>query len=97
MLLPLTLLIPSTSGRAAVAVPLFRSLSDAAGDARITRALALLMPTVILVATVSTLIGAGSHLVANDLLKQIAGRRISFAQWLLWGLPFGAAAAYLSC
>lgn len=96
-LLPLALLVPSTSGRAAVALPVFRAVSDAAGDARTTRALALLVPTVILVSTVSTLVGAGSHLVANDLLERIAGRRIGFGEWLLYGLPFGAAAAYLSC
>lgn len=96
ILLPLAAVIPSTSGRAAVAIPLFRSLSDAAADARITRALALLMPTVILVSTVGTLVGAGSHLVANDLLQDVAGRRISFAAWLLYGAPFAVAAAYVS-
>ncbi len=42
------------------------------------------MPTVILVATVTTIIGAGSHLIANDLLFHIADQRISFAQWTLW-------------
>ncbi len=96
-LIPLTFFIPSTSGRAAVAIPVFRSISDAADDSRITRALALLMPTVILVATVSTLIGAGSHLVANDLLHEITGQRISFTRWALYGVPFGVAAAYASC
>jgi hypothetical protein len=28
--------------------------------------------------TTATLIGAGSHLIANDLLSRIAGQRISF-------------------
>lgn len=97
VLLPLSLFIPSTSGRAAVAIPVFRSLSNNVKDERVTRALALLIPTVILVATVSTLIGAGSHLIANDLLGEITGTRISFARWALWGVPFGAAASYLSC
>ena len=96
-LIPLTFFIPSTSGRAAVALPVFRSISDAADDRRITRALALLMPTVILVATISTLIGAGSHLVANDLLHQITGQRISFTRWALYGVPFGVVASYASC
>lgn len=97
VLLPLSFFIPSTSGRAAVMMPVFRSLSDAAQDRKITRALALLIPTVILVATISTLIGAGSHLIAIDLLDEISDRTISFAQWALWGLPFGVVAAYLSC
>jgi anion transporter len=97
MLIPLSFFIPSTSGRAAVVIPVFRSIANAAGDRRITRALALLMPTIILVATITTLIGAGSHLVANDLLQQIAGKQISFAQWVLYGLPFGVVASYISC
>ncbi len=97
VLIPLSFFIPSTSGRAAVAIPVFRSIADAAGDRRITRALALLMPTVILVATITTLIGAGSHLIANNLLSQIAGQRISFARWALYGVPFGVAASYASC
>ncbi len=97
VLLPLSFFIPSTSGRAAVALPVFRSISEAADDRRITRALALLMPTVILVATVSTLIGAGSHLIAVDLLNTISGRSVSFLQWALWGVPFGVAASYVSC
>lgn len=95
-LIPLSFFIPSTSGRAAVCVPIFNSISDAADDARITRALALLIPTVILVATMSTLIGAGSHLIANDLLHQITGERISFAQWAMWGVPFGLVASFIS-
>ncbi len=97
LLLPLSLLIPSTSGRAAVMLPVYRSLSRAAGDRSVSRALALLVPTVILVTTVSTLVGAGSHLIANDLLEEFSGRRISFAEWALYGVPFGLAAALVSC
>lgn len=97
VLLPLSFFIPSTSGRAAVALPVFRSISEAADDRKITRALALLMPTVILVATISTLIGAGSHLIAVDLLNEISGQGVSFLQWALWGVPFGVAASYVSC
>jgi anion transporter len=97
VIVPLSFFIPSTSGRAAVLMPVFRSVADATDDKKITRALALLMPTVILVATITTLIGAGSHLIANDLLDQISGERISFAQWALWGMPFGITAAYASC
>ena len=97
LLLPLSLLIPSTSGRAAVMLPVHRSLSRAAGDRSVTRALSLLIPVVILVTTVSTLVGAGSHLIANDLLEQVSGERISFAEWALYGIPFGLAAGLLAC
>ncbi len=47
MLIPLSFFIPSTSGRAAVVIPVFRSIANATDDRRITRAIALLMPTVI--------------------------------------------------
>lgn len=97
MLIPLSFVIPSTSGRAAVVIPVFRSIANAADDRRVTRAMALLMPTVILVATISTLIGAGSHLIAIDLLSEIADVRLSYAQWALYGLPFGIVASYISC
>ena len=97
LLLPLSLLIPSTSGRAAVMVPVHRTLTRAADDPRVTRAMALLIPTVILVSTISTLVGAGSHLIANDLLEQVTGQRISFLQWALYGVPFGVAASLVSC
>ena len=96
LLLPLAFLIPSTSGRAAVSLPVFRSLSDAAGSRQVTRALALLIPTVILVSTISSLVGAGSHLIANDLLDEVADQRIGFGEWALYGLPFGATASLVS-
>ena len=93
----LSFFIPSTSGRAAVAIPVFTSLSDRINDAKVTRALALLIPAVVLVSTICTLIGAGSHLIANDLLGQVTGREISFLQWALYGVPFGLAASALTC
>jgi di/tricarboxylate transporter len=96
VLLLLTFIIPSTSGRAAVLLPLYRSLGEVL-DARSLRALALLIPTIILVTTIASLTGAGSHLIANDLLGELAGRRIGFLEWVLYGLPFAIAAAALSC
>lgn len=97
VLMPLSVVIPSTSGRAAVVLPLFKSLSDLFNDRVITRALALLMPTIILVTTMATVIGAASHLIAIDLLDQVTGETISFAQWALWGVPFGIVIALMSC
>jgi anion transporter len=97
ILIPLSFLIPSTSGRAAVTAPIFRSITNATDDRRIIRAIALLMPTIILVSTIVALVGAGSHLIANDLLYQIAKQRISFAQWAIYGLPFGIVASLASC
>jgi glycerate kinase len=71
VLIPLSFLIPSTSGRAAVTYPVFRNITAGIDDRKIRRTLCLLMPTIILVSTIVSLTGAGSHLVANDLLEQI--------------------------
>lgn len=97
VLTPLTFLIPSTSGRAAAVLPALRLVDDdpAAGAAR--RAYAILIPTVILVATSAALTGAGSHLLLDDLLGQRLGDRFGYARWALWGLPFAIAASVLAC
>ncbi|WP_437619850.1 SLC13 family permease [Sorangium sp. So ce1151] len=97
VLVPLSLFIPSVSGRAVIAIPVFRSISSSAADRRVTRALALLFPTVILVSTICSLVGAGSHLVANKLLSQVTGRRLSFGEWVLYGMPFGMVASGAAC
>lgn len=96
LLIPLALVIPSTSGRAAIAIPVFRSVVAATRDKVVPRALAILIPTIILVSTAATLIAAGSHLVAVDLLNRTTGVRITYTTWLLYGLPFGVVASYLS-
>ncbi|WP_263706838.1 SLC13 family permease [Shouchella tritolerans] len=93
----LTLFIPSTSGRASVLLPLYRDLSKQADNERFTKALALLIPTVILLATNATLIGASSHLIANDYLPTLGHERISFVQWLIWGMPFAFLASMCAC
>jgi anion transporter len=97
MIIPLSFFIPSTSGRAAVVIPIFHTIANAANDKRVTKAIAILMPTVILVSTIGTIIAAGSHLVANDLLYQITKQQISFTDWMLYGTPFGIIASYISC
>ena len=99
-LIPLTFLIPSTSGRAAATLPAlnaFFAVESGPGAERGRRAFAILIPTIILVATTAALTGAGSHLLAEDLLYQRIGERFGFAQWALWGLPFALAASLASC
>lgn len=92
-IVPLAFLIPSTSGRATVLLPLYRRLTEADDDPRVARAVGLLIPAVIVISTVCSLTGAGSHLVAVDLLERFSDRTIGFGQWLLWGLPFGLVAS----
>ncbi len=93
----LAFFIPSTSGRAAVVLPVFQVISKEIGSRRITKALAILMPTVILVSTSSTIIGAGSHLIALDMLKEFNNKNITFIEWLIWGLPFGIVMSFICC
>lgn len=92
-IVPLAFLIPSTSGRATVLLPLYRGVTDADGDERVARAVGLVIPAVIVISTICSLTGAGSHLVAVDLLERLSDRTIGFGQWMLWGLPFGLVAS----
>lgn len=96
-LLPLAFVVPSTSGRAAVMLPVHRGLSHHLGSPRASRMLAVLIPSVVLVSTTATLVGATSHLVAVDLLEQATGDTISFLQWAVWGVPFALAASAVTC
>lgn len=90
-----TFAVPATSGRAALAVPVFVALARVLADRpRVIRALAVLFPTVILLSAVGTLIGAGAHLVTNQILATTTGQTIGFAQWLLLGLPLAVLSAH---
>ncbi|MGH8931598.1 MAG: SLC13 family permease [Egibacteraceae bacterium] len=69
--------VPATSGRAALMVPVFAALAEPIGDRRVTRALALLFPSMILLSAVASLLGAGAHLVAAELIASLGGERIA--------------------
>ncbi|MFE5888789.1 SLC13 family permease [Streptomyces sp. NPDC056462] len=89
--------VPATSGRAALALPVFLALAKALGDRRrLVVMLALLFPTVILLSAVATLIGAGAHLITVSVLWQATGERIGFTEWLLLGLPLAVASSHLA-
>lgn len=79
--------IPSTSGRAALSMPMLQQLGSKF-SAREQSVLAVMAPVVILMSTSATLIGAGSHLIGVGLLEKTTGQSISFMQWLIWGVPF---------
>ncbi len=74
-------LVPSTSGRAALLLPVFVGVTAALKNERITRALALLFPTAILLSACASLIGAGAHLVAVEFMAGL-GTEINFLRWL---------------
>ncbi|MBM7679283.1 SLC13 family permease [Gracilibacillus alcaliphilus] len=84
----LSIFIPSTSGRAAITLPVVKELANVIKDKKQIQILALFVPTIILMTTSATLIGAGSHLIGVELLEKATGKTISYLQWLIWGLPF---------
>ncbi|NJM08488.1 SLC13 family permease [Candidatus Gracilibacteria bacterium] len=94
VLLGTALLIPSTSARAALMVPIYTVMAAVFNDSRINRALAIMLPVNILQTAVASLVGAGAHLVINDALGQLTGRSLSFIEWTLMGLPFAAISAF---
>ncbi|ANZ39552.1 hypothetical protein BBK82_29390 [Lentzea guizhouensis] len=87
--------VPSTSGRAALALPVFGALSERL-DRRVTRALGVLFPSVILLTAVATLVGAGAHLITSSLLESATGQGMGFGQWLLLGLPLAVVSAHVT-
>lgn len=92
-----TFAVPSTSGRAALALPVFVALATAFSDRpRLVRALALLFPTVILLSAVGSLLGAGAHLITSEILRRAVGEGISFVDWLLLGLPLAVVSSHLA-
>ncbi|MER6133672.1 SLC13 family permease [Streptomyces sp. NPDC001815] len=89
--------VPATSGRAALALPVFLALAKALADRkRLVVMLALLFPTVILLSAMATLIGAGAHLITVSVLWETTGDRIDFTQWLLLGLPLAVVSSHLA-
>ena len=89
------LLVPSTSGRAALLLPVHTALASVfAGRRRLVHALALLFPTVVLLSAVATLVGAGAHLITSQLLAETTGEGIGFGQWLLWGAPLAVVSSH---
>ena len=81
-------LVPSTSGRAALLLPVFLVLAERLPDPRLVRPLALLFPTVILLSAGGSLIGAGAHFVAADTIGRATGHTIGYLDWLALAFPF---------
>jgi di/tricarboxylate transporter len=80
-------LIPSTSGRAALLLPVFLALLPSLPTPGLARAVGLLFPTIILLSAGASLLGAGAHLVAVDFLRHLGLPALGFVQWMLWAAP----------
>ncbi|MEH6945003.1 SLC13 family permease [Bacillus sp. JJ722] len=85
---PLSFFIPSTSGRAALALPVVKELNQLFTNEKQKATLAMLVPVIILIGSSATLIGAGSHIIGIGLLNTSTGEKISYFQWFIWGAPF---------
>jgi solute carrier family 13 (sodium-dependent dicarboxylate transporter), member 2/3/5 len=88
--------IPSTSGRAALLLPVFLALAERIDSERIVRALALLFPTIILLSACGSLVGAGAHIFAADVIERAAGERIGYLGWMAMALPFALISSVLA-
>jgi sodium-dependent dicarboxylate transporter 2/3/5 len=87
--------VPSTSGRAALALPVYAELRGRL-NSRVARAFGVLFPSVILLTAVATVVGAGAHLITNSLLEAATGQGIGFGWWLLLGVPLAVVSAHLT-
>lgn len=87
-------LIPSTSGRAALLLPVFVSLAPVMPTPSLRRALALLFPSAILLSAGGSLIGAGAHFIAVETIQTSTGLTVSFLEWILLALPVALLASH---
>ncbi|WP_054311728.1 SLC13 family permease [Mesorhizobium sp. 1M-11] len=90
-------LVPSTSARAALLLPVFLSIADRLPDRRLVRPLALLFPSVILLSAGGSLIGAGAHLIAVDAIAAKTAVKIGFLQWLALAAPVALLSSIAAC
>ncbi|MDX3974554.1 SLC13 family permease [Shinella sp.] len=90
-------IIPSTSARAAMLAPVYLGLAAAIGNARVSRALALLFPSVILLSAGASLIGAGAHLVAAGMMERLRGQSPDFLGWIALAGPFSLLCSLFAC
>ncbi len=87
-------LVPSTSGRAALALPIFLELTKVLSEHReLIKALSLLIPATILLSAISSYIGAGAHLITDEILGAADYEQFGFLRWLLLGAGLGLIAS----
>jgi solute carrier family 13 (sodium-dependent dicarboxylate transporter), member 2/3/5 len=92
----LSFVVPSTSARAAMLMPVYMAITATTDNANLKKALAVLFPTIIVLSCVTSYLGAGANLMTADFIHQFAGQRISYGEWLLLGAPFGIVSCFLS-
>lgn len=89
-------LVPSPSGRAALALPIYQTLANTLEDhPALVKALGILAPASILVSAVASFIGAGAHLVTAEILTAYGLETIGFLEWMVLGSGLGLLASLL--
>ncbi|MFC2595305.1 SLC13 family permease [Corynebacterium durum] len=90
--------VPATAGRAALLVPVFVALGRVlkAQHSWLVVTLSLLFPSVILLSAAGSLIGAGAHLITDQILQDNNLKSIGFASWLIAGLPLAIVTSHLA-
>jgi sodium-dependent dicarboxylate transporter 2/3/5 len=88
--------VPSTSARAAMLVPIYAGFVATTNSPNLIKAYSLLFPSVILLSAGGFLTGAGAHLIALELLTSVApqAEQIGYARWLLLCLPIALASCF---
>lgn len=92
----LSFVVPSTSARAAMLMPVYVSVAGATANANVRKGLAVLFPTIIVLSCVTSYLGAAANLMTADFIEQFAGERITYGQWIWLGAPFGTVSCFLS-
>lgn len=87
--------VPATSGRAALVLPVFVVLIGVL-PAWLSRVLALALPSVVLFSAVASLIGAGAHLITDQILVGAGLEGFTFTRWMILGLPLALVSAHLA-
>lgn len=96
VLVATTFAIPSTSGRAALALPIFLALAlSLDGRPALVSTLAVLFPSVILLSAVGSFLGAGAHVITSQILSTSGSAGFTFAGWMVLGLPLALVSAHL--
>jgi di/tricarboxylate transporter len=78
------------------------TLSAAIGHPQVTRALSIHIPTIVLLSAAGSLIGAGAHIVAVDMIREIDREPgeprdpMNFLDWTILGLPFAVASCLIA-
>lgn len=89
--------IPATSGRAALALPVFLALAGVFADRpRLVLCLALVFPMVIVFSAVASLLGAGAHLITAEIVRAATGTDIGFLHWAALGMPLAVMWSHLA-